>query len=291
MRVGVDTWRLLRHLDDDAEYARAQELCVGRGSMFPEKIAGHDVGLLGRVMWVDGHPCPGRLARVDELVDAEVELHRALDAEGLLLGSDGGCSRLDSTVDLATSDWEAGITLLSGLALVDVPRTRTGTEGRPPETVKWTGPSTRKIRARAYDKGLEAVEARRGQLIRLEAQVGYTKGARRTVSDLDPARDFKRRFEPMTKSADGLVAGALPVVSEKLAKRLEDGDLTPAAAERMAGWLLFGRTGAYKRSTSYNRRRELRSHGLVLADVLAGTVEVDVGEALDAALAAWAEQS
>ena len=242
------------------------------------------------MLWMEGHPVEGRLARADELPAAEGRLLEAVADAGLPLGRDAGCSRLDSTATLAAPDTETGLTLLAGLGLVDVPRTKPSVIGRPPQTVTWLTPTGHKVLGRAYDKGLEAALAPRGRLIRLEAQTRYTKETRRAVIDLDPEGAFAKRFTPVAQSADGLTAATFPAVTERVAELVAAGRLTPHKAERLIGHLALTGKIALPRRTRFRRQRELRDSGLVMVDALNDPIDVDLGEALDAALAAWTSQ-
>lgn len=290
--VGIDTWKLARYLDSDAELDHAIEACTHPswfGSRHPELIAGHRVGVIPehRMLWMEGHPSQDGLAHPRDLPAAEHRVLAALDAAGLPTGRDAGCSRLDVTTTLAAPDQQTGLTLLAGLGLVDVPRTKPSVIGRPPQTVSWLSPTGHKVLARAYDKGLEAGLAPRGRLIRLEAQTRYTKEARRAVKDLDPAGAFARRFTPVAQAADGLTAATFPALKERVIELVQAGRLTPQQAERLIGHLAVGGRIRFPARTRYRRQRELRDHGLVMVDALADPIDVDLGEALDAALAAW----
>lgn len=289
---GVDTWRLARYLDRDVDLDQAVALCsvlTGSGGLHPEKIAGHRVGVLPghRMLWMEGHPAVEGLAQPSDLAAAEKRLHEAIAAANLPIGRDAGCGRLDSTVTLAMPDSSTGLAFLAGLAVVDVPRSKPAVYGRPPETVYFLSEVGGRKLARAYDKGLESKTAPRGLRIRLEAQTRYTKEARRAVNDLDPARSFSKRFTPVAEATDGLTAATFPVVADRVAELVQDGRLTTLQAEKLLGYLaLQGRMPIHPR-TRRRRRRELRRHGLVLVDPLEDPVDVDLGEALDAALAAW----
>jgi hypothetical protein len=56
----------------------------------------------------------------------------------------------------------------------------------------------------------------------------------------------------------------------------------------MLGFLLLqGTPGAYRRTTVWRRRRELRAHGLVLVDPIEDPIDVDLAAGVEAALEAW----
>jgi hypothetical protein len=259
--------------------------------MLPESVAGHRVGVVPghRMLWMEGHPAVEGLARPRDLVAAQERVLAALDAADLPAGRDGGCARLDTTVTLGTPDRETGLALLAGFAVVDVPRTKPVVWGRPPETVYWTAWASGKTLARAYDKGLESNLAARGRMIRLEAQTRYTKEARRAVTDLEPAQTFTKRFTPVAEATEGLTAATFPAVADRVAELVQEGRIKPLAASRLIGYLALQGRMAMPGRTRRRYRHELRELGLVLVDPLEDPVDVDLGEALDAALAAWSD--
>lgn len=302
---GVDTWRLVRYLDDDRDLDRAVARCDGRGSRAPEKVAGHVVGVIAgyRMLWMEGHPAgvvnPSNLAHTAALPAAEESLLGALADEGIPVGRDAGVGRLDLTTTLRFSDGAAGTTFLAGLAALDVPRTKPKVIGRldAPETVYRLAERSGRLLSRAYDKGLEANTAPRGELIRLEAQTRYTKEARMPVHAFAQHPDiassqFTRRFAPVAESADGLTAATLPVVQERVRELVTGGDITARQGERLLGYLaLQGEKGVYSMRTRRRRRQELREAGLVLGNPMLDPIEVDLGDALDAALEAWSDEA
>jgi hypothetical protein len=299
---GVDTWRLVRYLDDH-EMAFAQARCsqrVRRGFLAPEPIAGHRVGVspAHRMLFMEGHPAVEGLAAVSDLCKAEATVLRALSDDHWPIGQDGGVSRMDQTVTLRFADPREGQVFLAGVAALDVPRCKPVIWGRPPETVYFAAELSGKTLARVYDKGLESNSAPRGQLIRLENQSRYTKEARLPVSAFDevPAfvsNKFQRRFAPLAESAQGLTAATLPILAQRIGEKVAAGELTTRQAERIAGYLLVGQQASrsYAPATRTRRRRELRQHGFVLANPLSDPLEVDLGAALDEALAAWSRDA
>jgi hypothetical protein len=290
---GIDTWRLSRYLDDEKDLLRAKSLCPGGVSS--EKANGHRWGVIPayRMLWAEGHPAPGGLASLGGLAAAEDQLLAALADSGAPIGRDGGVGRLDQTVTLSFARGSEGLAFLEGLAVADVPRVKPAVYGRPGmrETVYLLGGQSGRVLARAYDKGYESGAAPRGRLIRLENQTRFTKEARMKakVHADNPqvaAKLFKDRFAPVAVSVDGLHAASAPVIAERLREMVKDGAVTHRQAERMAGFLVLGGE-AFPRTTVWRRRRELRLQGLVLVDPLTDPVDVDMGAALDAALAAW----
>jgi len=284
---GVDTWRFLRRMDRELDELIAADACPG--GLFPGSVEGHRVGYMPghSLLWVEGHPVADRLADPDELPAAHRRVLDALEAAGLPRGRDGGLSRVDATVTVRCGG-PSGLATLQGVAALDVPRMKPAVYGKPPQTVYWQGERTRKVFARVYDKGLEAGTALAGELLRYEDQRRFAKDARRPVEHLEPAADFARRFAPLARSATGLRVMTLPVMQRELSEAVNCGDYSHLEAERLLGYLMLDSAwGRYPRSTWKRRRRELRDHGLVLADDFYEPVTVDLGAALDLAVGAW----
>lgn len=297
VEAGIDTWRGLRRLDSDAELRKACEMCPG--GVHPVSVARHRVGVIPghRILWWEGHPVVDGLGAPDALRSCERTLLDELANAGFPTGTDLGLSRLDQTVTLEFADPRAGQAFLAGLSVVDIPRLKPGTEGRPIETVHWRAAwgKSRRILARAYDKGIESGTAERGRFVRLENQTRYAKETRMsadTHSDqpLIASTTFHRRFAPVAESLEGLTAATLLALRDRLIELADDGRITWLQAERLAGFLTMKSMGIELHPrTQRRRRRELREHGLVLVDPLEDPIDVDLGEALDAALAAWAK--
>lgn len=292
--TGIDTWRLVRYLDSDNELDHACSRTDDRG-LLPDLIAGHRVGVLPayRMLWIEGHPVDEGLAAPATLKDAERRVLDALDNAYMPTGKNGGIGRLDQTVTLRFDTPDQGIAFLYGVASADLPRSKPAVYGNPPETVYVLAEQSGRKLARVYDKGLESGTAERGQLIRLENQTRFGKEARMSADTLSDYPEFtsgkfRQRFAPLAESLDGVHAASLPVLAEHLAEKVHTGELTPRQAERFGGYLLLSGTrfGMPSR-TRRRRRRELRDHGLVLANPLTDPVDVDLGEALDVALNAW----
>jgi hypothetical protein len=251
----------------------------------------HRVGVLPghRMLWVEGHPAVDGLAHPARLSEAASGLLSAVEAAGFPLGRDAGVARADGTVTVGFGEGGHGIAVLQGIAALDLPRSKPWIIGRPPETVYIARERGGTKLARVYDKGLESVSAPRGTRIRFENQVRYSKQLRRAVEEVDLGhvrRRFEARFGPVAKSASGVTVASLPVMAAKLHDRVAAGELTRPQVDRAVGYLLLGAVGLPRR-TQFERRRELRSLGLVLADDLIAPVEVDLGATLDAVLAGW----
>jgi hypothetical protein len=230
------------------------------------------------------------------------------EAEDVLPGVEGqpgfgGLRRCDATVDIEPGSRARGLAILAGVAAVATTAPRSQAEVRfakdgsgAVETVYVRGYSGVKILGRWYDKGLESGCAPRGERVRAEDQRRYPKGHRRGIHELEGAyvrSKFQQRFYPLWQATKGVtVAGAL-VVADRIAELVEEGELSARQAEQLAGYVVLQRRGVrQKRSTTYNRRKQLRELGLVVADGCLEEVEVDLHEVLDEALEspAWGAQ-
>jgi hypothetical protein len=279
--AGVDTLRLLYETDRFEDF----------------DLDGWRVGGIPSLSltWVEGHPAgAGTLASGEQVQAAASVVRSALD-DRLGVVRDRGVSRSDQTVTTKFGREQEARAFLAGMAAVQLPRTETTRRGHPVHSISWTAPNGRRILARCYDKGLE----RGGESfenVRLEDQRRYPSGARVTVeaaSDGDYLRGrFEARFGPVRKAVDGVKAATFPVVAQALADEARYGYRDVREAERLAGALVLlsgGAGDAYRRSTFYNRRAELRDAGYVVIDDLVEAVEVDLGSVVEQALEAdWA---
>lgn len=243
-------------------------------------------------MWIEGHPRPGGLAAPGSLTGAEEGLSSALRELGLGCIEDRGVSRLDTTVTLRFADAQEGRAFLAATAVLDYPRAKVATWGRPLETVMIKAERSGKTLARIYDKGVESGSAPPGELIRLEDQRRFATSARFKVGHVSEMCKpiFESRFAPVAASTEGLHAATLPVVSERLRAQVREGDMDYRTAERLAGYLLLqgGQRVAPDR-LGRRRRSELREHGLVVSEPMEDPIDVDLSEAISAALAAWGD--
>jgi hypothetical protein len=215
----------------------------------------------------------------------------------------GGLRRCDATVDIRPSSRSQGLAVLAGVAAVATTLPRAQAEVRyakdgsgSVETVYVRGYSGVKILGRWYDKGLESGSAGRGEMVRAEDQRRYPKGHRRGVHELEAAyvrSKFQQRFYPLWQATKGVTVAGVVVLHDRLAEMVQGGDLTARQAEQLAGYIALQRRGVrQKRSTTYNRRKQLRELGLVVADGAMEEVEVDLHEVLEEALEcpAWGAQ-
>lgn len=279
-----------------------------KNGMLPEPIGGHRVGLRGGLLWAEGHPSDDGLARPADLPAALDRLERELLEAGVPLpvgrrGEDlygeqfegfAGIRRLDSTVDLQIpGSSAAGLALMAAVAAVarDMPRSKCNvwwdSTGRNVQTVALHGYNGGRLLGRVYDKGAESGTAPPGRLIRPEDQRRWAKGHRRGVEELTGhyvRRQFAQRFAPLWQASKGVTVAGPIVLAEKLKGLVDAGELAPSQAETLAGHLLLPNLPGLSASTRQRRRRQLREHGLVLADGVLQEVEIDVADVLEHAL-------
>ncbi|HLY48037.1 MAG TPA: hypothetical protein VKR21_02475 [Solirubrobacteraceae bacterium] len=245
-----------------------------------------------RMLWIEGHPAVEGLAHPATLAEAARDVLGAVGELGFPLGRDAGVARADGTVTLAFVEGHQGLAVLQGVAALDFPRSMPVVWGHPPQTVYIANESGRGMKARVYDKAVEALSGHPGTLVRFENQARYDKSLRRAVEEVDlpHVRDrFQTRFGPLAKSAAGLTVASLPVIAARVHERIMAGEVPRREAERLLGFMALHQAGdrGYPRRTMFRRRRELRDRGLVLADDFFEPVEVNLGETIEAALAAW----
>jgi hypothetical protein len=285
---GVDTWRFARYLDDDRALRRAVAM-MPQGRLV-NRLSEHAVGLLPglRMLWIEGHPSVEGLADPTALEASQELLLEELDLAGLDRGRDAGIARLDATVTLSCERAE-GLATLAGMASLDVPRMKPAVYGKPAQTVYLQGERSSRVFARVYDKGVQTGLSAPGELVRFEDQRRFTKETRRAVTNVEPGEDFERRFAAMARSAEGVRAMTVPVLSRELAERVNTGEMTSREGERLMGYVVLESAGAkrYPRSTQKRRRRELRDRGLVVADDFYEPVAVDLGETFEHVMQAW----
>lgn len=157
-------------------------------------------------------------------------------------------------------------------------------------SISWTHPNGRRKLARCYDKGLEqGLEP--FETVRMEDQRRYASGDRPSIEDVADTHylqgKFRARFGPIRKAVHGVKAASFPVVAQALADEARYGYRSVREVERLAGALVIlsgGGSDAYKRSTYYNRRAELRDAGYVVVDDVVEAVEVNLGDVVEEAL-------
>lgn len=302
MDAGVDTWSTCWYADYDSapvKHLRAAGVYARGGSVvLPEPVGNYRVGvsLASNLIWAEGHPAPGRLASGDELPDELRRLELAMSERGVDVGDAdfAGVRRLDSTVDLRFDDPLAGIAVMAAVAHLQFPRIKTHVVrevgGPAVETVMLRGFAGKRILGRMYDKGVESRTAPRGAWIRPEDQRRYQKETRRTIEGVTGAfvrERFTERFQPLWQRKGPVKVSGPTVLVGKIAEQLRDGDITPAQARRMAGYIALESWGCDQgpRSTSHRIRRELREAGLYVDASLEEEepIEVDVSAILERA--------
>ena len=321
--AGVDTWSVAWYLREGSAGHRAIEALATerapRSRLIPEQVEDHRVGWFPgtRLLFAEGHPSPGGLAKADQLPDAFQRLSEALcdrgvlppthrlaplqkvSADGLVtlpvLGGSGfaGVRRLDSTVDLHFDDPLKGLCALAGVAALPLARMQTEIRreagGRRVETVYFRGYAGKQVLGRWYDKGWKE-HGHRGSWVRPEDQRRFTAQARPPVEALATTsyiRDsFVRRFEPLWRASKGVKVGGATELAKRLAELVDQGAISPTAATRIAGHLVLDAAGCQRQSqrTVLRHRADARNHGLVLADGILDDVEVDLGDILERAM-------
>jgi hypothetical protein len=292
--AGVDTWRAVFRTSFSVDEEVWRRIGQG-GSYLREDVPGYKLQWFPGygVLCAEGHPNPDGLCQPWALEDAYQQLLDRLAEYGLERPTEFlGLGRLDSTVTQRFAEPREGLATLMGIAALDVPACKPKVIGKPPETVYLVHVHGRgRVLGRAYDKGIQAGTAERGELVRLEDQRRFGSGSR-------PQRDrfhteyvrgrFEHRFRALYRSAKGVKVAAVPVLAKELAARARAGELTHREMERMGGFILAelggGARSAYPERTYKRRRAELREHGLVVADDFFEAVEVDLGSVLERAL-------
>lgn len=321
--AGIDTWSPCWYVTDDGPACRAMQALATRpakrGMLVDEEVDGHRVGWFpdSRLVYAEGHPEPGGLAKSHDLPAALSRLEEAMEDRGIELRREratrpmpravggthrhsdlngfAGLRRLDATVDLSFDDPHLGLAVLTGVASLTLPRIKTEVirevGGPRVETVYMLGSSGKRVLGRWYDKGQESGEAPRGMLIRPEDQRRFGKDTRPTVeaiADSSYVRDqFTRRFEPLWLAAKGVkVAGAIDLTL-KVAELEEEGKITSGQAKSVIGALMLEAAQANRQSKSqrYRDRALARKLGLVLSETSPfGEVDVDIGQVIEQAL-------
>lgn len=310
-QAGVDTWSLAWRVREGSPAARAiaqlANVKVARGAVMEDRLAGHKVGWFpsAHLVFAEGHPGGELLGRGDELAGVALVVEEALHAYGIPVPMfpakfDGGFSigfqgvrRLDITADLRFEAGAEGLATLAGIAAVQLPRMKSNTwrstRGHI-ETVAFHGYSGKRMLGRWYDKGIESSCAPRGTLIRPEDQRRWGSGQRRELEEMTNAyvRDkFAARFRPLWQATKGITVAGHSIIAERLAQLVRDDEITPRMAESLMGYATFEANGVELPAparTKRRRRRELRGHGLVMADDALQEVEVDLSAVMETAL-------
>jgi hypothetical protein len=277
--TGVDTLRLLFEVD---RFPDKHLFELGEGWQAEAMPA---LGLLA----VEGNPVGGALWSPDQVLARGTEVRELADAT-FGVRADRGVSRGDFTTSRSFEP-SRGRALIAGVAAIDFPRLARTARGAPVHSVWWTGAKTRAIKSRVYCESFKVDGREPFARVRLEAQGRFPNGRRPPLEvAADPhfqRQAFVRRFEPMRKAVEGVTAATFPVIAQALADEVKLGYRTFREAEQLAGSLvLFGGGVRPSRgeSTLYRRRAQLREAGYVVVDDWQETVEVNLGDELEAAL-------
>lgn len=280
--TGVDTARLLFEVDRVPESRGTVEV-EGESWVIDPLPAFSMVA-------VEGNPNDGLLWSGAEVLSRGAAV-RDLVGDAFGVRAERGVSRLDVTTSRRFVPSE-GRAFMAGMASVELPRMEATRRGTPPHSVWWTGARSATIKARTYCESFKVSGREPFERLRLEDQRRFPSGHRPTLeAAADPSRQrdqFLRRFEPMRKAVDGVTAASFPVVAQALADEFRYGVRDLREFERISGSLIAlsgGAHDAYARSTFYKRRAELREAGFVVVEDFMESVEVDLGDELERALA------
>jgi hypothetical protein len=250
---------------------------------------------------VEGHPGGDeRLAPVADLPAITERLVVGLEDLGVRLPAGpaspdragfGGVRRIDLTADLERTA-VVGSSILNCVAAVEPPgQIRSDVyrskSGRAIETVAWRG--GRRTVGRVYDKGIERGNGRhrRGELIRFEDQRRFDRGARPSVDAVVDGYArylFTARFAALRAATKGVTVTTMQGAGQRVERLVQEGQLTPAQGEKLLGQVVLDSMGIElgSRTTRWRRRKQLRAHGLILADgVLQDGQELDLSGELD----------
>jgi hypothetical protein len=246
-----------------------------------------------QLLRIEGHPSgvSGLLASPDDIPGYAEALLESLAAVGVRVREPIGVARCDGTVTLAYDRPLDGLAVLAGVAAIKPPRLKINAHrGDVLETVYYETATGRK-RARWYDSGRKHETAAPGLNIRAEDQRLYDRSSRRLdarkVTTANVRQAFRDRFVTLAKATEGVTVAGVPVIVEKVARRVRQGSCTTSRAEKAIAFSLLSRAGCgdvYATRTAERRRALLREEGLVLLEGELAPVEVDLGAVLEAAL-------
>lgn len=281
---GVDTWKPTWYVDPAGREARwfkenPDVLSVNGSWQMPAQIEEHTIGFDHRrnLIWAEGHPEPGRLAKAHELVPAYNRLREAMAAAGVPIPpgrtrpivsrarrapgpkdrstaaawssfrapGEAGLGRLDVTADFETPTSLYGLELLKALQAIQFCNGRSRPYGGNNmwETVVIPARNGRAILGRVYDKGVESKSAPRGRLLRAEDQRRFTAERRRAVEDIDAqflCDRWHRRFKHFAKATEGVVTVSDPITACAVVQsKIEAGELDPLRGERLVATIML----------------------------------------------------
>lgn len=241
------------------------------------------------------------LARPAALLEVEAKaarILRRLDLVDLESRHRSYVRRLDLASEVVWPTAADGLSFLDALSRVDMPRLKTDVwrnRGRV-ETVYLRTPKRGAVRARAYDKGVEAGTHRPGERVRLERQVRWTSSEGPPMDrelSLDLGALFVKPLGGFLRATDGVQVLGIDAAVEALLEMVAADRLAPLRAERLVGTLaIAGRVGTdsgfWSDRTAVRRRADLRSLGIDLdTDPAARARAVPVGDVVGAMVEAW----
>lgn len=209
--------------------------------------------------------------------------------------------RIDLACDISFMDGAQGVRFLRALAVLDLPRMNADAwrkDGRN-ETINFR--NGKRIRVRAYDKGVESKSAAPGERVRVEQQIRFV-GAKQPAPARMSQADLGRMWQGALKAleaADDVVVADLNGMQRVIVNAVNEGTLSAYTAERLLGHLLLRGRGMTKewwtaqgKPHLWGRRsRELRDLGLILDENGLGREEEEaklpLGTILHAARLAW----
>jgi len=296
--VGVDTWSPAWYVAERSPLEQALMTLASRraglASVLPEPILEHRVGWFSRagLAFAEGHPEPGGLGAAASLPERVEALETALADYGLPVGPElrAGIRRIDVAADVRLGSVAEGLTLLNGAATVQPSGGKVVSyrSARAVESVLLKTMGGRTV-ARIYDKGLEAGTARRGELLRPEAQLRFVKGSRRQAEEISAdylRAGFIKRFQPIWMAATGVEAGGVIAVAGRLLAAIETGQVAPSRARTLAGHLVMALVDAPvgAQRTRYDLERDCRELGLALDPAADSGIGADIATVLDECL-------
>jgi hypothetical protein len=300
-RAGVDTLRLRHRLDGDAYDALGrhgyregprgerwfQEGGIRVGA-YPDGLLYTEARTAVRLQGPEGHGLVSA-AGLSEVAWAEDEFLGALGLDG---DHDPAVGRIDLATDLPFEDGRDGQALIQAAAHVDLPWLKAGTEGSRRdglESVTWRNVRGRSVQARLYDKGVESGLASPGKWLRLERQIRFRREREQRLSALasaDLGKLYAARYLGGFLTCPEIAVCDRRSAVERLRELEGRGDVSPAAARRLAGLVVMGDEGMPAR-TARRWWAELRRLGIAL-DVHEGRgVVVALADYTRSALNAW----
>jgi hypothetical protein len=306
--AGIDTVRFRFRSCDDAfrRFAAAAVQIGHRGDLVVQRD-GVRLGCTrddlvyaeGRLAAILEGPESKRLCGQAELADGAEVLRMRLAELGVKARDTVAFGRLDLASDLMFANGGDGLAMIRAASFLDVPRAKTGTDGRKAgklESVTFRSTRGRRVIGRLYDKGVESASFEPGRLIRYERQLRYEKAREPSLADALrlPMRDlYAKQLRAAVANSRQVVAAPVNPSLDVLMMLADDGKITYQQAERLAGYLAIRQRGdplQLPSRTRQRRERELREVGLVITDEAEAVMEaVPLGVYLAALESPWIE--